>query len=71
MALGQLNGDAFLDAVFANNVGQVNRVCLGDGTGSLNNCTDVSADINDSLGVALGLVNAGPLGITLEQFGVE
>ena len=46
---------AQLDAVFANR-NQVNRVCLGDGTGSLNNCNNVSADTNDSRGVALGLV---------------
>ncbi len=47
---------AQLDAVFANG-DRVNRVCLGDGTGSFNNCSDVSADTNRSERVALGLVN--------------
>ncbi len=41
---------AQLDAVFGN------RVCLGDGTGSLNDCSDVSADTNIDFHVALGLV---------------
>ena len=60
VVLGDVNGDSFLDAIFANSVGFdaifVNRVCLGDGTGDFT-CSDVSADTNDSRGVALGDVN--------------
>ena len=62
IALGDVNGDTFLDAVFANGGpfpitdGEQNRVCLGDGTGGFT-CSDVSDDTNDSLGVALGDVN--------------
>ena len=59
----------FLDAVFANR-GQPNRVCLGDGTGSLNTCSDVSADTNKSEGVALGQVTA-PLPVELQTFTIE
>ena len=53
MALGGVNGDTKLDAVFANN-GQSNRVCLGHGAG-LFTCSDVSSsDTFSSFGVALG-----------------
>ena len=54
VALGDMNGDTFLDTVFAN-IG-TNRVCLGDGTARFT-CSDVSADINESLDVTLGDVN--------------
>ncbi len=54
VALGFVDGDATLDAVFANS-GQRNRVCLGDGMGDFTSCNDVSADTNNSRGVALGL----------------
>jgi len=54
VALGDLNGDGDLDAVFANR-GQVNRRCLGNGAGGFA-CADVSADTNNSRGVALGLL---------------
>ena len=47
---------ASLDAVFANSSSQHNRVCLGDGTGRFS-CGDVSADTDESSGVALGDVN--------------
>ncbi len=57
VALGFVDGDATLDAVFAN-VGQRNRVCLGDGAGGFTSCSNVSADINNSRGVALGFVDA-------------
>ena len=67
VALGNVNGDSFLDAVFANSRGSsgsnpidppsgVNRVCLGDGAGHFA-CSDVSVDTNESSGVALGDVN--------------
>ena len=55
VALGDVNGDTFLDAVFANFFDS-NRICLGDGMGGFT-CSDVSADTNDSSGVALGDVN--------------
>ena len=56
VALGLVNGDAFLDAVFSNSLNQANRVCLGNGLGGFT-CSDVSPDTNTSSGVALGLVN--------------
>ena len=60
VALGDVNGDAFLDAVFANSSfsppSEPNQVCLGDGTGRFA-CSDVSADTNFSWGVALGDIN--------------
>ena len=66
VALGDVNDDTLLDAVFANspdpdqpNPG-TNRICLGDGMGDFT-CSDVSADTNDSTGVALGDVNGDTL----------
>ena len=58
VALGDVNGDSFLDAVFANtDSGEAsNQVCLGDGTGRFT-CSDVSTDTDDSFGVALGEVD--------------
>ena len=56
VALDDVNGDTFLDAVFANTNFDANRVCLGDGTGGFT-CSNVSADTNSSFGVALGDVN--------------
>ncbi len=55
LALGGVDGDANLDAVFAN-IGQPNRVCLGDGAGGFS-CSDVTGDTFNSNGVALGFVN--------------
>ena len=54
VALGDVNRDGDLDAVFANS--DENRVCVGDGTGGFT-CADVSADTNSSRGVAVGDVN--------------
>jgi len=56
VAMGFVDSDGNLDAVFAND-GTRNRVCLGDGLGAFT-CGDVSTDENDSLGVALGFVNS-------------
>ena len=58
VALGDVNGDALLDAVFANAFGAANenRVCEGNGDGTFA-CSDVSGDTNDTYGVALGDVN--------------
>ena len=55
VALGDLDGDRDLDAVFANF--GVNRVCLGDGSGSLDNCSDVSPDDNFHTSVVLSDIN--------------
>jgi hypothetical protein len=63
VALGDVNGDGKLDAVFAN-VERIpaadpptrNRVCLGDGAGGFA-CQQVSPDSNRFHGVALGDVN--------------
>jgi hypothetical protein len=55
VALGFVDGDSTVDAVFANSA-QRNRVCLGDGAGGFA-CSDVSADTNQSLNVALGFVD--------------
>ena len=50
VALGDVDGDTNLDAVFVNIEGQHNRVCLGDGLQiTAFTCSDVSADTNDSL----------------------
>jgi len=56
VALGDVNNDSNLDAVFVTSV-QRNRVCLGDGAGGFT-CSDVSTDMEAFQHVALGLVNA-------------
>ena len=55
-ALGGLNGDGHLDAVFAN-LEQINQACLGDGAANFA-CSNVSADTGPSRNVGLGDVNA-------------
>ena len=60
VALGDLNGDGKLDAVFVN-LAEPNRVCLGDGTGGFS-CSNVNGDTNDGMGVALGDVNGDGYG---------
>lgn len=54
VALGDVNKDDFLDAVFS--AGGRNRVCLGDGTGGFS-CSDMSPDEQAFEGVALADVN--------------
>ena len=63
VALGDVDGDSFLDAVFANDLSP-NRLCLGDGTGSFD-CSDVSPELNDSRAVALGDVGSVPCRLSL------
>ncbi len=56
-----MDGDTHLDALFANSLFEPNRVCLGDGTGLANSftCSDVSADVPRSGGVALSVCADG------------
>ena len=54
VALGDVDGDNALDAVFAE-FGP-NRVCLGDGAGGFS-CSDFSSDTNSTRAVALGEVD--------------
>jgi len=56
-AVGDLNGDGSMDAVFAMSLFQPNRVCLGDGEGGFTACSAVSADAFDTSGVALADLN--------------
>jgi hypothetical protein len=62
LALGDVNHDGKLDAVFANSDsylsgnGQRNRVCLGDGLGGFT-CSDVNTHTHISLGVTLGYID--------------
>ncbi len=55
-AWADLDGDGFVDAVFAND-GSTNRLCLGDGAGGFSGCSDLSADTLASRDVALGDVD--------------
>jgi len=56
VALGYVDGDGNLDAVFAN-YGTPNRICLGSRAGRFLPCTDVSDDTNISRDLALGYVD--------------
>jgi hypothetical protein len=56
VALGYVDGDAHLDAVFANLSGP-NHVCLGDGEGGFTSCADIATGGAGSAGVALGFVD--------------
>lgn len=57
VALDDLNGDGFLDAVLANGQDQANNVCFGDGNGTLT-CSFVDpGDAMDSLDVAIADLN--------------
>jgi hypothetical protein len=53
VAVGDVDGDGRLDAVFANSLSQVNRYCRGDGDGGFE-CEDVSSDTFDTQDVAIG-----------------
>ena len=55
VALGDVDGDGMLDAVFANfsvDINHADSLCLGDGMGGFA-CSNVNADTNRSFGVAL------------------
>ncbi len=52
-ALGDLDGDGSLDAVFARSLFEPNIVCLGEGSGGFTGCAAVSADAFDTSGVDL------------------
>jgi len=56
VALGLLDGDGNLDAVFGIQSNKSDRVCFGDGSGGFD-CKPVSADVRLSRGVALGFMN--------------
>jgi len=57
VALGFINGDADLDAVFSNwGNAKPNRVCLGNGSGVFS-CSDIIGEIGSSRQVALGLLD--------------
>ncbi len=56
VALGDTNGDTFLDALFANHE-QPNVLCLGDGQGSFSPCAAINNLLNDSHAVALVELN--------------
>jgi len=53
VAVGDVDGDGLLDAVFANSLSQVNRYCRGDGDGGFA-CDDVGSDAFDTQDVAIG-----------------
>lgn len=58
----------YLDAVFANHF-QTNQYCQGDGTGSFT-CANVSSDLDQSHGVALGDMNGdGNLDTIFDNWG--
>ena len=57
VALGDVNGDSDLDAVFGN-YAQRNRACLGNGAGGFT-CIDVSTDTNSTYAVALSVCADG------------
>ncbi len=56
MAMGDVNNDGHLDAVFAN-VNSFSQVCLGTGTGAFSECRDIPENEGGLPGVALGDVN--------------
>ena len=56
VALGFVDGDSNLDAVFANS-NRPNQVCLGTGTGGFNPCSNVGGGGLVTQGVALGDVD--------------
>ncbi|MBI3769264.1 MAG: VCBS repeat-containing protein [Deltaproteobacteria bacterium] len=68
VALGDVNGDGKLDAVFGHTAGQPNRVCLGNGAGNFSGCANLSGDTTPTNGVALGDVNGdGKLDVLLAR----
>jgi hypothetical protein len=56
VAVGDVDGDDDLDAVFAR-LNQPNRVCFNNGSGAFTTCSDVSSDTFGTFDVALGDVN--------------
>ncbi len=57
VALGYVDGDANLDAIFTSCCRETNRVCLGNGNGGFT-CSDVSPHRNYGRDVAVGYVDA-------------
>ena len=56
VALGYVDDDEYVDAVFAL-LDAPNRVCFGDALGGLVDCAEVNSNATDTEGVALGRVN--------------
>jgi hypothetical protein len=57
VAIGDVDNDQKLDAVFANASNRKNRICFGNGVGGFSSCQDVSGDAFTSTAVALGKVD--------------